>query len=121
MRAPDHHRDRLREQIREEVAEMIAGELKDPRIGLVTVTALELSVDMHHARVLVSVLGDTAAQDETLKGLISATGYIRRELGRRLRLRRTPEFVFALDPGAENSARVETLLQKIKGDPSGES
>ncbi len=120
MRTPEHHRERLREQIREEIAEMIAGELKDPRIGLVTVAALELSVDLRHAKVLVTVLGDTAARDETLAGLASATGYIRREIGRRLRLRRSPEFVFALDPGEENRARVETLLQKIKGEPTGE-
>ncbi|HZO99462.1 MAG TPA: 30S ribosome-binding factor RbfA [Terriglobia bacterium] len=120
MRRPDYHRARLREQIREEVAEMIAGELKDPRIGLVTVTALELSLDLRRVRVLVSVLGDASAQSKTLEGLSSATGYIRREVGRRLRLRRAPEFVFALDPGAENSARVETLLQEISEESAGE-
>lgn len=93
---------------------MIVGELRDPRIGLATVTRVELSGDLHHARVLVSVLGNEEAQQKTLEGFSSAAGYIRGEIGRRLRVRRTPELVFVLDHGAEESQKIETLLQKLK-------
>ena len=109
--------ERLADQIRDDVAEMVAGELRDPRIGLATVTRVELSADLRHARVLVSVLGGEDTKQETLEGLASASGYVRRELGRRLRLRRAPELVFVLDRGPEEQVKVESLLQKIKGEP----
>ncbi len=95
---------------------MIVRDLKDPRLGLVTVTRVELSGDLRHARVLVSVLGDAEAQEKTLEGLSSAAGYLRGEIGRRLRLRRAPELVFILDRGAEESLKIEALLQKLKGE-----
>lgn len=93
---------------------MIAGELKDPRIGFATVTHVDLSPDLRQGRVLVSVLGDQESQRETLAGLSSAAGYVRYEIGRRLRLRRAPELVFVLDHGAEEGQKIETLLQKLK-------
>jgi len=114
MSVHGHRLERLAERIHDEVAELVAGELKDPRIGLATVTQVELSADMRHARVLVGVTGGEEAQAETLKGLASAAGYVRRELGRRLRLRRAPEVVFSADPGWEGRERVEALLDKIK-------
>jgi ribosome-binding factor A len=115
MMLPHGYRhERLADQIREEVAEMIAGELKDPRIGFATVTHVDLSPDLRHGRVLVSVLGDEESQRQTLEGLSSAAGYVRYEIGRRLRLRRTPELVFVLDHGAEEGQKIETLLQKLK-------
>jgi ribosome-binding factor A len=104
------------DQIRAEVAEIISGELKDPRIGFATVTGVEMSGDLHHARVSVSVLGNADAQQKSLEGLTSASGYVRHELGLRLRLRRTPELTFVLDHAAEDNARLETLLQKLKGE-----
>jgi ribosome-binding factor A len=104
----------LADQIRAEVAEMIAGELGDPRIGFATVTRVELSADLHHARVLVSVMGSEEDGVKTLEGLSSAAGYVRRELGRRLRLRRTPDLVFVLDHGIAEGMKIETLLQKLK-------
>ena len=107
--------DRLADQIRGEVAGMIGGELKDPRIGFTTVTRVELSHDLHHARVWVSVLGDEAAQQRTLEGLASAAGYLRREVSRRLRLHRVPDLIFVLDRGPEEASRMETLLQDLKG------
>jgi ribosome-binding factor A len=109
-----HRNERLASQIREEVAEMIAGELKDPRIGFATVTHVDLSPDLRHGRVLVSVLGGEESQRETLAGLSSAAGYVRYEISRRLRLRRAPELVFALDRGAEEGQKAETLLQKLR-------
>lgn len=109
-----HRRERLADQIHAEVAEMIAGELKDPRIGFATVTQVDLSPDLRHGRVLVSVLGDGESQRETLEGLSSAAGYVRYEISRRLRLRRAPELVFVLDRGAEEEQRIETLLQRLQ-------
>ena len=114
MDAPGRRHDRLADQIRAEVAAMIEAELKDPRIGFVTVTGVDLSPDLGHVRVLVSVLGDEEARERTLAGLTSAGGYVRREVTHRLRLRRAPELVFALDRGAEADARIETLLNKIR-------
>jgi ribosome-binding factor A len=116
MFSQGHRHERLADQIRIEVAEMIEGELKDPRIGFATVTRVELSPDLRHARVLISVMGEADTQQGTLAGLASATGFMRRELGQRLRLRRAPELVFILDRGAEGSERIERLLSGLKHD-----
>jgi ribosome-binding factor A len=114
MPAAGYRQERLAEQMRVEVAELLAGKLKDPRVGFTTVTRVELSGDLHHARVAISVFGSPQAQEETLAGLSSAAGYLRREIGRRLRLRRTPELVFVLDHGTEDGLKIEALLQKLK-------
>ncbi len=114
MTIPGRRTERLGHQIRNEVAEMIARELKDPRIGFATVTRVELSADLAHARILVSVLGTAEAQEGTLAGLASAAGFIRHEIGHRLQLRRAPEITFALDHGAEEAQKIEVLLQKLK-------
>ncbi len=114
MHQHGHRLERLADRIRDEVAEMVAGELKDPRIGLVTVTHVDLSPDYRHARIGVTVLGEAKAQNETLKGLESAAGYVRRELSRRLQIRRTPEVVFALDRDSQQQERVMELLDKMK-------
>ncbi|MBZ5516581.1 MAG: 30S ribosome-binding factor RbfA [Acidobacteriia bacterium] len=112
MLSHGHRHERLADQIRIEVAEMIEGELRDPRIGFATVTGVELSPDLRHARVRVS--GTGAEEGETLAGLSSAAGYVRREIGSRLRLRRAPEIVFELDRGVEGMERVQKLLDEIK-------
>jgi len=113
MTVPGRRAERLTDQIRAEVAEIIAGELKDPRFGFATVTGVDLSGDFHHARVWVSVLGNADAQQKSLEGLTSASGYVRHQLGLRLRLRRTPELTFVLDHAAEENVRLETLLKKL--------
>ena len=117
MTVPGHRAERLADRIRAEVAEIISGELKDPRIGFATVMGVDMSGDLRHARVSVSVLGSAEAQQKSLEGLISATGYVRHELGVRLRLRRVPELAFVLDQGAEEGARLEMLLEKLKNEP----
>ena len=96
---------------------MIEGELKDPRIGSATVTRVELSPDLRHGRILVSVMEDEKAQQDTLAGLASAAGFIRRELAQRLRLRRAPELVFVLDRETEEAERVERLLKDTRHEP----
>lgn len=113
MNSHGHRQERLTDQIRIEVAEMVLGELQDPRIGFATVTRAELSPDLRHCRVLVSVMGDEAAQRDTLAGLSSAAGFVRRELGQRLRMKRAPEIVFILDRGEENLDRVDQLLKNL--------
>ena len=114
MSAPAHRHERLADQIRSEVTEIVESELKDPRIGFVTVTRVDLSADRSLARVLVSVLGDEQACTQSLAGLTSAVGYVRHEVTQRLHLRRAPEVVFVLDRGAEDAARIEELLGKIR-------
>jgi ribosome-binding factor A len=113
MIAPGHRAERLASQIQVEVEEMLAGELADPRIGLATVTRVEVSPDYRHACVWVSTMGDEAAGEDTLAGLASAAVYIRREISQRLRMRRAPEIAFHLDRGERAAGRVEELLQDL--------
>ncbi len=110
----EYRRDRLADRIRSEVAGMIESELKDPRIGFTTVTRVDLSADLRRARILVSVLGDERQRQETLCGLASATGYVRHEVGRRLRVRHVPELSFALDRSLDEAEHIEELLQGLR-------
>jgi ribosome-binding factor A len=116
MSVPGRRTERLAHQIRVELAELMARELKDPRIGFATVTRVELSPDLHYARVFVSVLGTPEEQAGTIDGLSSAVGFIRHEIGHRLTLRRVPELTFLVDHGAEEGERIEMLLRKIHKD-----
>ncbi len=106
--------ERLGEEIREAVAALITAGLKDPRIGFVTVTRVEVSDDLHHARVYVGVLGDEKQRSATLAGLRAAAGWLRREIGRRLRARYTPELAFQYDQGLEATERVARLLDEAR-------
>jgi len=107
---------RLAEAIKEEVSDILRNDLKDPRIGFASITAVEVSGDLRHAKIFVSVLGDQQQKADTMKGLESASGYIRSELGRRIRLRFTPEIVFRLDESIERGVRIAQLL---KGESEG--
>jgi ribosome-binding factor A len=106
--------ERLAEEIREEVAKIVGGELKDPRIGFVTVTRVELTADLRTARVHVGILGDAAQREKTLGGLRQAAGFVRRELGRRIRIRHTPEVQFHYDEGLDATERVARLLEETR-------
>jgi len=108
--------ERVGEEIREVVADIIAQKLKDPRIGFVTVTRAEVTPDLMSARVHVSVLGDAKQRETSLQGLSRAAGFVRRELGRRLRLRRSPEVVFVYDRGIDATERVARLLDEAAPD-----
>lgn len=103
---------RVGEEIKKEVSEIIR-EMKDPRIGFVTVVDVEVTNDLRHARVFVSVYGEEAAKKESLEGLQAATGFIRSEIGRRIRLRHTPEIAFKLDSSIERGARINQILNEI--------
>ena len=108
--------DRLGHEIRVILAELMVRQVKDPRIGFATVTRVELTADLHHARVYVSVLGSPDEQEKTIEGLGSAARFLRREIGHQLDLRRAPELTFILDHGAEAGERIEMLLQQLHQD-----
>jgi ribosome-binding factor A len=101
-------------QVREEIMQIIHRELKDPRIGFVSITEVRMSSDLRSARVRISVLGDEDEGRATLAGLRSATGLIRHQLGRRLEnLKVSPELRFEIDPSIEYSVRISKTLREI--------
>jgi ribosome-binding factor A len=102
-------------QMKREMSEILANHLKDPRLGFVTVTGVELSDDLRYARVYISIYGDAQNQKETLKGLKSAKGFIRREIGQRLRLRYCPDFDFRIDESIAEGDKIDRLLHQIEG------
>ncbi len=101
---------RVDEAMREVLSDAVAQDLKDPRVGFVTVTSVETSPDLRHARVYVSVLGDDAARSASLEGLRSAHGFLQRAVATELRLKHTPQLEFHEDDTARRAARVEWLL-----------
>lgn len=106
--------ERLAEEIREEVAAVIGRRLKDPRIGFVTVTRVELAHDLRNAKVMVGILGGEAERAKTLEGLRKAAGFVRREIGRRIRMRYVPELIFHFDVGLDATDRVARLLDEVE-------
>jgi ribosome-binding factor A len=114
MSNPGHRKERLADQLRNEAAQIISEELQDPRIRFVTVTRVEVGARFDRVRIFVSVLGDEKAQCETMEGLHSATGFVRREITQRLGLRRAPQIDCVLDHGPEDAIRIDTLLSRLK-------
>jgi ribosome-binding factor A len=106
-----HRVERVADAIREVIAELLLREIKDPRIGMITLTGVKLTADLRHARVYFSMIGDGAARARSLAGLRSAAGFIRSQLGRRLSLRVSPDVVFEFDPSFEQAERVTQLLK----------
>jgi ribosome-binding factor A len=110
---------RVAEEVRVELSQLLVEGVKDPHIGFVTVTDVEMSDDLRQARVFVSVYGPEGQVRRSLAALGRAASYLRRELGHRLRLRYTPELKFSQDESIARGARIETLLKKIEdGDVS---
>lgn len=107
--------DRVNQLIREEVSMLLQRELKDPRLGFVTVTEVEVSPDLRQAKVFVSVLGDEAKWASSLQALASARGFIRNWLRQHLDLRVTPELLFRPDHSMEHAARIQELLRRLDG------
>ncbi|MBI5440139.1 MAG: 30S ribosome-binding factor RbfA [Deltaproteobacteria bacterium] len=104
---------RVADAVLHEVADIIQREVKDPRIGFVTFTSAHVSPDLHYARVYYTVLGDRSALEQTKKGLESASPFVRRELGRRLRLKVIPELRFEYDEALERELRLQGILKDI--------
>ena len=117
MSATNHRHERVGEEIAHEINAMLAGELKDPRLeGMVVVSEVRVQPDMKHARVFISMRGSTKEQNDAIKALEHAAGFIRSELIERLQLRRLPELHFALDLSQEHVERIEQLLKEMKKD-----
>ncbi|HEU4965100.1 MAG TPA: 30S ribosome-binding factor RbfA [Bacilli bacterium] len=112
---------RVGEQIKKEIVDILRHDMKDPRVGFVTVTDVEASGDLQHATVFVSVLGKPEERQATLDALKKASGFIRTEIGRRVRLRRTPELHFKLDTSLDYSTRINEVLRGIKEGDDNES
>lgn len=108
--------NRVGEQMKKELGEIISRKLKDPRIGFVTVTDVQVTGDLQQATVFISVLGDEQQREDSLIGLTKATGFIRSEIGQRIRLRKTPEIFFEYDESIDYGNRIESLLNKIKAE-----
>ena len=106
--------EKLQELIKQEMSKMLLREIKDPRIGFVTVTDVEITGDLREAKIYVSVMGDEKKVQDSLKGLKSALGFIRREIGKRIRLRFTPEISFALDTSLDYSEHIQKILLDIE-------
>lgn len=107
---------RVDEAIRQVIGEALAGELKDPRVGFVTVTDVKTSADLKHARVYVSVFGGDQTREDTLSGLRHAHGFLQGRIARELRLKRTPELQFAYDDTGERALRLDALIDEVTGE-----
>jgi len=118
-RGAKYHRGRLGEALREEILALLEGELGDPRIGLATVSSVELADDSRSARVFVTVEGDDDEAKRTLEGLTAAVGFIRREVAERLHLRRAPELYFQVDRSGQHVARIDQLLKRARKKKTG--
>jgi len=106
--------DRIQERLKKRIGEILLTEVRDPRLGFVTVTDLELSADLRHARIFVSVLGGPEERNRCLEGLASATPFVRGLLAQRIQLRHVPELAFVFDPSVERAARVTAILDRLK-------
>lgn len=109
-----HRSNRVAEEIKKEITQMLRDEIKDPRIGFVTVTGVEVTPDIRYAKIFVSVYGNEDAKGQSLEALEKAKGFVRSELGKRMRLRYTPEISFRFDTSIEHGARIMELLEKVK-------
>lgn len=114
-RSPSHRPERAGALIQELLAQFLR-EVRDPRVGFVTLTGVDVSPDLSHARVRVSVLGDDDDKARTLEGLTSAAGYLRTRVAQALPTRTSPELQFVLDRGLEHARRIDEVLREIKED-----
>jgi len=106
--------EKVADLIHKEISEMLVKSIKDPRIGFVTITRVAVSEDCRSAKVYFSVAGGVEERRRSLEGLTSAKGYVRRELGRRIRLRYTPEVMFKFDPSIEYAVHIGEVIRQLK-------
>ncbi|CEI84260.1 ribosome-binding factor A [Oceanobacillus oncorhynchi subsp. incaldanensis] len=104
---------RVAEQMKKELGDILSRKIKDPRVGFVTVTDVEVTGDLQQAKIFISVLGDEKKKQETLLGLAKAKGFIRSEIGKRIRLRKTPELTFEFDEAIEQGNRIDSILRDL--------
>ena len=111
----EHKRaDRVADLILKELAEVLMRRVKDPRLAEITLTKVDVSPDLRNAKVYYSLLGDDQKKDEVAGGLESARGFVKRELGKRLHLRRIPDIVFYFDASLEHGSHIEQLLTELE-------
>lgn len=106
--------ERVQEALRQEISNIVQYEIKDPRIGFITITRVELTRDLRFAKVYFSVLGDLKSKQKALRGLTSAKGYIKGLIPDRVKLRFMPEIVFKIDDSLENAAHIYDILNRLK-------
>lgn len=111
---------RVGEQIKKELSQIIQYEFKDPRVGFVTITGVDVTGDLSQATVYLSVFGDEQQKTDTLKALTSGTGFMRTELGKRIRLRVAPKLLFKLDSSVEYGNKIEKLISQLHKENSEE-
>jgi len=104
---------RVGEQIKKELSLILQTEFKDPRLGFITVTGVDVTNDLSQAKVYLSVMGSEEQKEDTLKALAKGTGFLRGELGKRIRLRHVPELIFKFDSSVEYGSRIDALLNQI--------
>lgn len=109
----DLRANRVGEQMKKELGDIISRKIKDPRVGFVTITDVEVTGDLQQAKVFISVLGEDKQKQDTLIGLAKAKGFIRSEIGKRIRLRKTPELFFEFDEAIEKGNRIEHILREL--------
>jgi ribosome-binding factor A len=105
---------RVGELLREEISHIILREMKDPRIGFVSVTDVEVSGDLRHAKVFISVYGTETEKEETMQGLQKARGYVRKLVGDRIKIHHTPELLFRYDDSIENGVHISEIINDLK-------
>lgn len=116
MKGGSRRPEQVGETVRQVVTDALLREIRDPRVGLVTVTHVQVSGDLSVARVAVAVPGDEPERQRALQGLQSAAGFLRRRLARALTTRLVPELRFELDRGVEHAARIDRLLAEVRGE-----
>ncbi len=107
---------RVEQLLQEELSQVLQQELKDPRIGFITVTRVKVSADLGHAKAFVSVMGNAEAKEKTMIGLKSAAGFIQRVLGSRIKMRSVPRVEFCLDDSVDQGFRISEILDKIEAE-----
>ncbi|WP_214849539.1 30S ribosome-binding factor RbfA [Exiguobacterium sp. s193] len=108
--------NRVAEQVRKEITQMLIKDVNDPRVKAVTVTGVEVTGDLQQATIFYSVLGDEKVRDDARIGLEKSKGFMRKEIGSRIRLRKTPELMFEIDTSVEYGSRIDELLRNLNKD-----
>lgn len=119
---PNHYRqERLGEQIAAELSDLLRTRVKDPRVGFASITRVEVSGDLRYAKIFVSVMGEPAEREATMKALKHASGFLRHELAERLTVRFMPEIAFKLDTSIEEGSRILELIRQVEQEESTQS
>jgi ribosome-binding factor A len=114
--AKSFRKERLNESIKELMSELILSRIKDPRVGFVTITGVEVAKDLVTAKVFYTVMGNNEERAQSKEGLLSAKNFMRKTIGRELKLRNTPDFRFVYDDSLDRSVRIEDAIKRIHDD-----